>query len=278
MNLAESSTSDLSCILHASRKDSRKKSNLHKQGGNGKQPMEGHPSLKRRRVEIKIEDEDELEKPVVSSPSQSSSGSSQPTGSYNKNLQDKLKSRISVKDCQQYYVGGHEISFPFEPYPTQMVFMDKLFQAIKQKSNALLESPTGTGKSLSLLCAALAWQQKEKERLLAVRIFFTNCKCFRLLMHSLSKQEKGEEGKDFTQPTLSKKGEGKKEAVKCPKIFLGSRTHSQIAQLQKELLRTPYRPTMAILASREHYCIHPRVSQSFFKNIEWYLYRFCWIF
>jgi len=131
--------------------------------------MEGHPSLKRRRVEIKIE-EDELEQPVVSSPSQSSSG--KPTSSYNKNLQDKLKSRISVKDCQQYYVGGHEISFPFDPYPTQMVFMDKLFQAIKQKSNALLESPTGTGKSLSLLCAALAWQQKEKERLLAVRIFF----------------------------------------------------------------------------------------------------------
>lgn len=52
-------------------------------------------------------------------------------------------------------------------------------------------------------------------------------------------------------------------------IFVGSRTHSQIAQLCRELERTSYRPVISVLASREHYCIHPRVSANPHKNYEW---------
>ncbi|KAI8880305.1 hypothetical protein K501DRAFT_191579 [Backusella circina FSU 941] len=48
-----------------------------------------------------------------------------------------------------------------------------------------------------------------------------------------------------------------------PRIFVGSRTHKQITQLVDELKEnTTYRPRMTVLASREHLCVHPKVSKS----------------
>ena len=39
-----------------------------------------------------------------------------------------------------------------------------------------------------------------------------------------------------------------------PKIYLCSRTHSQLHQLVRELKRTPYAPRYAVLGSRKQYC------------------------
>ena len=39
----------------------------------------------------------------------------------------------------------------------------QVITALQRGQNSLLESPTGSGKSLALLCAALAWQRKESE-------------------------------------------------------------------------------------------------------------------
>ena len=43
--------------------------------------------------------------------------------------------------------------------------MSKIIQSLKNSQNALLESPTGSGKSLALLCSALGWLESEKEKL-----------------------------------------------------------------------------------------------------------------
>lgn len=55
-------------------------------------------------------------------------------------------------------IGGLEVDFPFPPYECQLTFMEAVVDALRSGRHALLESPTGTGKTLCLLTAALAWR------------------------------------------------------------------------------------------------------------------------
>ena len=56
-----------------------------------------------------------------------------------------------------------EVYFPFPPYASQMEYVGRVIKALNNGNNALLESPTGTGKTLALLCATLAWLKNERE-------------------------------------------------------------------------------------------------------------------
>lgn len=53
--------------------------------------------------------------------------------------------------------------FPFEPYDVQRAFMKALYTALSESKVGIFESPTGTGKSLSLLCGALSWLSDHKD-------------------------------------------------------------------------------------------------------------------
>ncbi|KAJ7857745.1 helicase C-terminal domain-containing protein [Mycena leptocephala] len=56
-------------------------------------------------------------------------------------------------------------AFPYSPpYPIQVDLMRHLYTSIEQKKVTIVESPTGTGKTLSLLCASLTWLADEKNR------------------------------------------------------------------------------------------------------------------
>ncbi|TFY70336.1 hypothetical protein EVG20_g2668 [Dentipellis fragilis] len=56
-------------------------------------------------------------------------------------------------------------SFPYDtPYNIQTDLMRHLYSAIELHKVAIIESPTGTGKTLSLLTAALAWLDDDKAR------------------------------------------------------------------------------------------------------------------
>lgn len=63
------------------------------------------------------------------------------------------------------HMAGVPIHFPHTPYRAQNALMYSVVTAIKKHQHALVESPTGTGKSLALLCSSLASQKfLEKER------------------------------------------------------------------------------------------------------------------
>lgn len=51
--------------------------------------------------------------------------------------------------------------FPYkESYHCQRDYITKVIEAVKGGDNALLESPTGTGKTISMLCAITAYMKK----------------------------------------------------------------------------------------------------------------------
>ena len=53
---------------------------------------------------------------------------------------------------------GSKFNFPFEtPYSIQVELMRNLYNTLTNGKCGLFESPTGTGKSLSVICGALTW-------------------------------------------------------------------------------------------------------------------------
>uniref|UniRef100_A0A182NQF4 DNA 5'-3' helicase n=1 Tax=Anopheles dirus TaxID=7168 RepID=A0A182NQF4_9DIPT len=52
---------------------------------------------------------------------------------------------------------GSDFAFPFLPYDIQLDFMKSLYSVLQGGGIGIFESPTGTGKSLSLTCGTLTW-------------------------------------------------------------------------------------------------------------------------
>ncbi|CAI2301270.1 unnamed protein product [Caenorhabditis sp. 36 PRJEB53466] len=151
------------------------------------------------------------------------------TSSKSTSVQVEINKKISIK-------------FPFEPYECQRIFMRNVIDVLDRKLDAALESPTGTGKTLSLLCSTLEWVQREKE---------TKPLDFATWQAS---------GVGGGGPGAADGGQLKSSFI--PTIYYASRTHSQLEQVVHELNRTEYRwVTTTILGSREHFCINEKVKK-----------------
>ena len=69
----------------------------------------------------------------------------------------KIKGTTFLDKQSKVNIGGLSVYFPFKPYDCQENYMSGVIKALEEGDNALLESPTGTGKTLCLLCSTLAW-------------------------------------------------------------------------------------------------------------------------
>ncbi|KAJ1411488.1 P-loop containing nucleoside triphosphate hydrolase [Sesbania bispinosa] len=164
-----------------------------------------------------------------------------------------------------YHIGGLQVEFPYQPYGSQFAFMGRVISTLNRAQreghcHALLESPTGTGKSLSLLCSSLAWQQhyKSNQHHLKPAPEATTDPLAHgggFLPEEVSPSS-ASENLEHTQSEANNKKQNKKAA---PTIYYASRTHSQISQVIRELRKTAYRVPMAVLASRKHYCTNKNI-------------------
>nr|KYP65217.1 Fanconi anemia group J protein isogeny [Cajanus cajan] len=164
-----------------------------------------------------------------------------------------------------YHIGGLQVEFPYQPYGSQFAFMGRVISTLDRAQreghcHALLESPTGTGKSLSLLCSSLAWQRQYKDKAKQHKLNLATEATTDPLAHGggfvPEEVSLSSENVDRTQPEVGNKKQKKKEA---PTIYYASRTHSQISQVIRELRKTAYRVPMAVLASRKHYCTNKNI-------------------
>ncbi|XP_015834926.2 ATP-dependent DNA helicase DDX11 [Tribolium castaneum] len=217
----------------------------------------------------------------------------------------------------------NNFEFPFQPYPIQHAFMRNLFEVIENKKFGIFESPTGTGKSLSILCGAIRWLKDhnmyERENLKLqieelelkkrkvsgnssdwlsaqaqeidlnrqineLKIRQNKIDEYDKKIESLRKKKKEKKSvktklvvkevneneddeivldTDVQSDDEKEESDDESSTFKPTKIFICSRTHSQLSQFIGEILKSPFGKNIRVasLASRQNYCINPNVNK-----------------
>ncbi|KAM8863625.1 regulator of telomere elongation helicase 1 isoform 2-T2 [Spinachia spinachia] len=157
---------------------------------------------------------------------------------------------------------GVTVNFPFTPYDCQKDYMGKVIECLQKKENGVLESPTGTGKTLCLLCATLAWREHFKDTISA-----------RKIAEKLQGQEMFHNTPMSSWGTTATDGATPVYYTDIPKIIYASRTHSQLAQVIGELKNTSYSPKVCVLGSREQLCINQEVMRQESNHVKVHMCR-----
>lgn len=82
-----------------------------------------------------------------------------------------LNVRMADRTNHAPFPPTRDFEFPFTPYPVQLELMNEIFSCLESGGVGIFESPTGTGKSLSVICSALKWRaEAEESRKSAMRV------------------------------------------------------------------------------------------------------------
>ncbi|KAG9266683.1 regulator of telomere elongation helicase 1 [Astyanax mexicanus] len=157
---------------------------------------------------------------------------------------------------------GVNVDFPFTPYPCQTDYMNKVIECLQSKVNGVLESPTGTGKTLCLLCATLGWREYFKDSISA-----------RKISEKMGGAELFPDRPMSSWGTAATDGDVPAYYTDIPKIIYASRTHSQLTQVVSELKNTAYRPKVCVLGSREQLCINQEIMKQESNHIKVHMCR-----
>ncbi|SOV18640.1 DNA repair helicase, putative [Plasmodium gaboni] len=168
-------------------------------------------------------------------------------------IEQKIHKRYKIvkKDDvnHRYTINDIEVYFPYELYDCQYNYMLSVLSALKKRENAILESPTGTGKTLCLLCASISYVVDILEK----KGHFNE----NINISENNKNISLEFGKN------SESVQKKVVVNEFPKIIYASRTHSQLKQVIKELKNVyfiknneKYKLLTTILGSRDQLCVH----------------------
>lgn len=215
----------------------------------------------------------------------------------------------------------NRFSFPFKPYPAQLQLMEEIHACISNSQVGCLESPTGTGKSLSTICATFSWlknyekdiisepkvlddseatdttKQADEDWLSSFVANYEQGSTSKMASHdtsvyheilkkiessAVSKRRPGDIRKsvfittttstiendehfvsysdDDEEGGTSSDEEDGWDGLKLPKIIFCSRTHSQLSQFMREVLKTTFKDFRCVtLGGRRALCINPQV-------------------
>lgn len=215
----------------------------------------------------------------------------------------------SIAAMGTYPINGIKVKFPFKPYPSQIGMMDRVIRALDgNKQHALLESPTGSGKTMALLCGVLSWMEEQKkkhnienqgpttlipegsspevvdesenlpsffDKRIKKEVFVVEDEMDLDFVDS----KKGGSGDCSNCPSSNSKAKSfefddefkpvEVEQFHMPKVYFASRTHKQLAQSIRELKRSGYQAKFTVLASRNQYCVNSQVKNTPDINEAW---------
>ncbi|KAI0979885.1 hypothetical protein GJ496_001927 [Pomphorhynchus laevis] len=202
--------------------------------------------------------------------------------------------------------------FPYSPYESQKYLMSEIYEGLNNRDRMIVESPTGTGKSLCLLCSTITWlfnridsrkktvedlerakselskddqnsdwitsfatkrirlMENDEERIQIIKAmeYEQSIDASRRIATELLRKSKVDSNasKEIYQHRVEADFTSPDDTMFISKIYYATRTHSQIAQIMKELTKlcskVRSRLRVTSLGSRKIYCINDDVNIS----------------